>query len=110
MHFAISPVKSGRTARVWKSKSAAPGNAVYAIEEINAYIAIRDELLAEAEEMRTRAKLDSVMIANDFVAGCLKPARAPYQAQSLPEADALRERKRCIAVNNRVSELRASAA
>ncbi len=110
MHFAIRSIKNGPSAPVWRSQPAAPVGSIYAIEEINAYIAIRDELLAEAEQMRTRAKLDSVIVANDFVAGCLEPARPPYQMQCLPEADAARERRRCAAVTNRIAELRASAA
>jgi hypothetical protein len=81
-------------------------NSKYIVDEINAYIAIRDGLMVEAEQMRTRAKLDSVMIANDFVEVCLKPARPAYKAQHLPEADAVRERKRCQAVKARVAELR----
>ncbi len=83
---------------------------LYAAKEINAYIEIRDQLLAEAEKVRTPAKLDSVLIANDFVAGCLKPARSPYELQCLPEAQADEERKRCAAVSNRVAILRKSAA
>src|SRR5438132_7309748 len=83
---------------------------VYSVAEINAYIAIRDELLAEAEELHTSAKLAATELANDFVCGCLKPARAPYEAQCLPEGDAIRERKRCEAVRNRIEQLRASAA
>jgi hypothetical protein len=81
----------------------------HAIAEINAYIAIRDALLAEAEQMRTRAKLDSVIVANDYVETCLQPARAPYQAQFLPEAAAIRERKRCALVKTRIAELREQA-
>ena len=77
------------------------------VDEINAYIAIRDELLAEAEQIMTRAKIDSVAVANDFVTTCLKPARSPYQAQCLPEADAVRERRRCEAVKARLRELAA---
>jgi hypothetical protein len=77
------------------------------VDEINAYIAIRDELLAEAEQIMTRAKIDSVTVANDFVTTCLKPARSPYQAQCLPEADAVRERRRCEAVKARLRELAA---
>ncbi len=89
--------------------SPSTASATYALTEINAYIAIRDELLAEAEKLRTRAKLDSVMIANDFVSGCLTPARKLYSAQSLPERDAVRERTRCAAVKNRVAELSSAA-
>ena len=82
----------------------------YIVDEINAYIAIRDGLMVEAEQMRTHAKLDSVMVANDFVEVCLKPARPAYKAQHLPEADAVRERKRCQTVKARVAELRAHIA
>jgi hypothetical protein len=81
----------------------------YSAAEINAYIAIRDQLLAEAEEVATSAKLASTGLANDFVQGCLQPARSPYEAQYLPEADAIRERKRCEAVRNRLVELRDAA-
>jgi hypothetical protein len=82
----------------------------YSVAEINAYIAIRDQLLAEAEELHTRTKLASTALANDFVQGCLQLARAPYEAQCLPETDAVRERKRCEAVRNRITQLGASAA
>jgi len=78
----------------------------YTVAEINAYIAIRDQLLAEAEEVRTASKLASTGLANDFVQGCLQPARSPYEAQFLPETDAVRERKRCEAVRNRIAQLR----
>jgi len=83
---------------------------VYSIAEINAYIAIRDDLLAEAEELRTSAKLAATELANDFVFGCLKPARPLYEAQYLPESDAIRERKRCETVRERIAQLRSSAA
>jgi hypothetical protein len=82
----------------------------YSDAEINAYIAIRDQLLAEAEKLRTATKLASTGLANDFVQGCLQPARSTYEAQCLPEADAIRERERCDAVRNRLVELRDDAA
>ena len=82
---------------------------VYSIAEINAYIAIRDDLLAEAEELQTSAKLAATELANDFVFGCLKPARPLYEAQYLPESDAIRERKRCEIVRDRIAQLRSSA-
>ena len=85
--------------------SAPPASPKYVIDEITAYIAIRDELLAEAEQIMTRAQIDSVSVANDFVATCLKPTRSPYEAQCLPEMDAVRERKRCEAVKARIREL-----
>ena len=79
---------------------------VYSAAEINAYISIRDELLAEAEELHTKAKLAATELANDFVVGCLKPRRSPYEAQFLPESDAIRERERCEAVRDRIAQLR----
>ena len=82
----------------------------YSVTEINAYIAIRDQLLAEAEEVRTKAKISSTALANDFVLGCLQPMRSPYEAQCLPEMDAVRERTRCEAVRNRIAQLRDAAA
>jgi len=94
-----------RDARTAPTLSQAFGS-VYSVAEINAYIAIRDQLLAEAEQLHTSAKLASTALANDFVEGCLKPARTPYEAQCLPESDASRERKRCEAVRERLTELR----
>ncbi|MDQ6623373.1 MAG: hypothetical protein M3Y86_07810 [Verrucomicrobiota bacterium] len=77
-----------------------------AAAELHAYIAIRDELFAEAEQTITPAKLESALVANDFVATYLRPARAPYAAQSLPENDAVRERTRCEFVRGRLAQLR----
>jgi len=96
-----------RDARPAPTLSSAFGSA-YSIAEINAYIAIRDQLLAEAEKLHTSAKIASTALANDFVEGCLKPARPPYEAQCLPESDAVRERKRCEAVRHRIALLRKS--
>jgi hypothetical protein len=81
---------------------------VYSVAEINAYIVIRDQLLAEAEELHSSAKLASTALANDFVEGCLKPARTPYEGQCLPESDAIRERQRCEAVRERIAKLRSN--
>jgi hypothetical protein len=88
------------------AKSTRQSDSKQAFEEIYAYVAIRDSLLVEAEEMLTGAKLDSVAIANEFVETCLKLARAPYQSQHLPEVDAARERKRCEVVTRRIAKLR----
>ena len=82
---------------------------VYSAAEINAYIAIRDQLLAEAEEVHSSAKIASTALANDFVEGCLKPGRTPYEAQCLPESDAVRERERCESVRERIDKLRSNA-
>ncbi len=77
----------------------------YAVEEIAAYIAIRDGLLAEAEKAATCESLRRLSTANDFVETCLQPARSPYEAQSLPEVDAAYERKRCETVKVRIAQL-----
>ena len=103
------PATKPESRRSTTTLSSAFGSA-YSVTEINAYIAIRDQLLAEAEEVRTKAKLSSTALANDFVLGCLQPMRSPYEAQCLPETDAVRERKRCEAVRDRIAQLRAAAA
>ena len=79
----------------------------YLVDEMNAYVAIRDIALAEAEKDPSAVNLERVRIANDFVVNCLKPARSPYQSQHLPETDAARERGRCQAVKVRLSLLQA---
>ena len=78
----------------------------YIVDEINAYIAIRDIALGEAEKEPNSVNLERLRIANDFVKNCLKPARPPYHAQHLPETDAARERDRCRDVRVRISLLR----
>src|SRR5436190_20012360 len=78
----------------------------YVVDEISAYVAIRDIALAEAEKEPTSLNLERARIANDFVENCVKPARLPYGAQHLPETDAARERGRCQAVKVRLSLLR----
>jgi hypothetical protein len=112
MPLAISssiPATNPESCRAARTLSPTFGSA-YSVVEINAYIAIRDQLLAEAEELHTRTKLASTALANDFVQGCLQLARAPYEAQCLPETDAVRERKRCEAVRNRIAQLVNAAA
>ena len=104
----ISTAPGKRETRPALNPSQTFGSA-YSVAEINAYIAIRDQLLAEAEKLHTTAKIASTALANDFVEGCLKPVRSPYEAQSLPETDAVRERQRCEAVRVRIAELRDSA-
>ena len=82
----------------------------HAFGEISAYIAIRDRLLEKAENACTESNLERAAGANDFVANCVRPARSPYEAQHLPEADAARERKRCEAVKLRLARLRSTLA
>jgi hypothetical protein len=95
-----------RTASTLSSKF----GSAYSIAEINAYIAVRDQLLAEAERTHASAKLASTALANDFVEGCLQSPRSPYQAECLSESDSARERIRCKVVRERISELLRSAA
>ena len=78
-----------------RTKPADFGMTSYVVDEINAYVAIRDIALAEAEKEPSSVNLKRARIANDFVKNCLKPARPPYEAQHLPETDAARERGRC---------------
>ncbi len=75
-------------------------------EEIYAFIAMRDLLLAEAEDATSEASLHRLWMANEFAERCLEPARPPYQAQTLPSAEAARERQRCKAIKLRIAELR----
>jgi hypothetical protein len=77
----------------------------HAVEEIRAYITIRDSLLEEAEKLKSIEALRRVSIANDFVETCLSPPRPPYEAQFLLEADAVRERERCQVVKIRIAEI-----
>jgi hypothetical protein len=81
-----------------------------AIDEINAYIAVRDSQLAQAEQTATLESLRRVELANAFVESCLNPAGSPYEAQNFPETSARFERKRCEAIKNRIAELRAALA
>ena len=109
MPLAINSTKPSTKAKSRQATTLASAfGSVYSVDEINAYIAIRDELLTEAEELLTSAKLAATELANDFVFGCLKPARSPYEAQYLPETDAIRERQRCDAVRDRIAQLRGS--
>ncbi len=79
-----------------------------ATAEIFAYIAARDLALAEAEREVSDLTLNRAFLANQLVDNCLQPARSPYQAQALPDADAMRERQRCENAKQRISHLRAS--
>ena len=86
----------------------APGKAEASstIAEIYAFIAARNLLLREVEENTTEANLWRGTAANQFAENCLRPARSPYQAQALPEAEAARELQHCSAVKVRLAELR----
>ena len=110
MPLAISAESAAKPASRLAPELNSSFGSVYSVAEISAYIAIRDQLLAEAEEVQTKSKLSSAALANDFVLGCVQPVRSPYEAQCLPETDAVRERKRCEAVRDRLAQLRNDAA
>jgi len=79
-------------------------------DEIGAYIAIRNILLADAEKSPTSEAIASLAVANDVVETCLRPACPPYQAQHLSETQAVRERKACQKVKQRIAQLSAAVA
>ena len=106
----VKPAAERHLRTATAAAAAAHQRSEHAFAEINAYIAIRDRLLEKAEESRTESNIDRVAGANEFVENCLRPARSPYQAQHLPEADAARERQRCEAVRHRLARLRATLA
>ena len=84
---------------------ASPDTSEAAIE-IYAYIAARNLLLRELEENPTETNLRRATTANAFAENCLRPAQPPYEAQSLPDAEAVRERQHCNAVKLRLAVLR----
>ena len=90
-------------------KSPAPPATGGASSEIHAYLAARDLLLREAEADTTESHLRRAWAANELAESWLRPARSPYEAQSLPEAEAVRERLRCNAVKVRLAQLRTRA-
>ena len=108
MPLTIKSPTGRTTAKTARSKQPQHQKSEYIIGEINAFIAIRDELLAEVEEAKNASKLHSLLVANNFVETCLTPARSPYDVQFLPEPDAKRERKRCEQVKRRVADLQES--
>ncbi len=110
MPLAISSTRPAAEPKGRISKPLEHASSKYAIAEINAYIAIRDNLLAEAEEAPTTKSLKRAGIANDFVETCLKVPHSPYDAQYLPEQDAARERTRCTAAKMQIAKLRAVVA
>jgi hypothetical protein len=63
--------------------------------------------MADAERRPTDLSLNRAFLANELVESCLQPARAPYQAQSLPAGEALRALQRCEVLKRRVHQLRA---
>ncbi len=78
------------------------------LQEINAYIATRDGLLAAAEKAPNLQSIHRAAIANDVVQVSLRPARPSYAAQHLSEIDAVRELERCKRATRRIIELRSA--
>ncbi len=108
MSLAISsPRKTSDSRRHKNIPSAVPPANRYAIEEIGAYIAVRDGLIEEARLETTEASIERLVLTNNFVANCLRPTRPPYLTQCLPEVDTVRELKRCHAVDLQIAKLRA---
>ncbi len=107
-----APLPSPFTYTTSPARTQAPSNRFSsgALEEINAYIAVRDQSLADAERVPTRGTVDRALLANEFVESCLRPMRSPYEAQALPESNALIERKRCEAAKVRLAQLSARLA
>jgi len=93
-----------------KHEQAEPTASPHAHDEIGAYIAIRNILLANVEKSPTSEAIASLAAANDVVETCLRPACPPYQAQHLAETDAVRERKVCQKVKQRIAQLSAAPA
>ena len=79
----------------------------YIVDEIHAYVAIRDIALSEAEKEPNTVNVERACIANEFVEKCLKPMRPPYESQCLEQAGAARELENCQDVRIRLSLLRA---
>jgi len=74
-------------------------------DEIQAYAAIRDLLLSNAEVTTSVNSLIRAAIANEFVESCLRPPRSPWQAEYLEPREAARERERCCAAKMRIAAL-----
>jgi hypothetical protein len=74
-------------------------------DEILACLATRDLLLSEAEKHTTETNIRRASAALATAIDCLRPARSPYEAQSLPESQAAAERQRCQKVQRRLAEL-----
>ncbi|MGH8093490.1 MAG: hypothetical protein ACREIF_08465, partial [Chthoniobacterales bacterium] len=83
-----------------------PSKTTAAADEIQAFVAARNLFLREAISNATEANLRRAAAANEFVKECLHPARVPYEAQALPEAEAARERRHCETVKVELDNLR----
>ena len=105
MHLTIAPPTAGSARRASGRTSS---SSQFAVEEVNAYIAVRDGLLKEAEQSPSAQSIERLKMANEFVVSCLRPAKQPYALQAIPELDAARELKRCHSIATRVTKLQAA--
>ncbi len=90
-------------------KSPAAPAAEGASVEIYSYLAARDLFLREANANPTESNLRRAGAANKFAESCLRSAASPYEAQALPEAEAVHEKRRCNSIKVRLAQLRARA-
>ena len=74
-------------------------------DEIEAYEAIRDFLLNDAEVTASLESLRRAAIANELIESCLQPPRSPWQAQCLEPRQATRELERCCAAQMQIAAL-----
>jgi len=100
-----SPKKAGHCDHLPNSSAGAQADSKEARAEIQAYAAIRDLLLNDAEVTTTTESLRRATIANEFVENCLQPPRSPYQAQHLESRQAARELERCCVAKMRIATL-----
>jgi hypothetical protein len=107
MDLAPSPVKNRKNDQKSATAVTRQNASRYAIDEINAYIAVRDGLLEEAEQNPTGVGIERLILANNFVANCMRPTCHPYITQCLPDVDSVRELKQCHAVDAQIVKLRA---
>jgi len=80
----------------------------YILDEINAYVAIRDMRVAAAEQDATPANIRQATLANNFVEICLSRPQIVYASQYLPEASASFERQRCAKIKELLATLAAN--
>jgi hypothetical protein len=106
--FQPTAFKSPNSVRPKREHSPARDASQTARDEINAFISIRNILLAEAEKSPTIKAIESAEMANDLVVDCLQNSRSPYEAQCLQQADAMRERKVCCEAKQRIAQLRSA--
>src|ERR1043166_5106402 len=76
----------------------------HAHDELGAYIAIRNILLANVEKWPTSEAIASLRAANDVVENSAQPACAPYQAQHLSQTDQDAQSKVSQKVKQRIAQ------